>query len=172
MFLTNPFNNPDNWNLVWDIDITAEQATEGAFIAIERLQCPFLLSYPIVCFEVYNPHAKPYWKRAGFALQEIRTGILVGGQPETISSSKTVYLDELNFIRFNNDVDGYTLYFQPLYWHRQIILKAWEFTSEPKTTATDAIDKALADITNQLTILNTKIDTIKTIVTEIQENTN
>lgn len=183
MFLTNPFDDPSKWNLVWDIDVSANQTTEGAdapFISIERLQCPLLLSYPIVCFEISNPHAKLHWKRAGFALQEIRTGILVGGQPETISSGKTVYLDELNFVTFNNYVDGYRLYFKPLFWHRQIILKAWEFTASPETIITQAVStvsqqidlltEQLNNVAATLIVLDEKINAVGTIVTDIQQN--
>lgn len=160
MFLTNPFNDPANWELVWDIHVQAQQLTEGAFIAIPRQQCPLLLSYPICCFEVSNPHTKPYWRKAGSALQEIRTGILVGGQPETISSSKYVSLNELNFITFDNYTDGWTLYFQPAYWHKEILLKCWEYQNKPRTLETDAIQDLLRQLLSKLNAIESKIDSL------------
>jgi hypothetical protein len=96
------------------------------------------LDSPIIAVNATSSTAEPHWKYAGMAIQEIRTGLSVGGQPDSTIAAKKFYLNQTTLLIFPDLGPDFNLLFRIPYWLREIDLTLWNYVG-PITRDYDGI---------------------------------
>ena len=152
-------NNPNLWQPVWQLDVTAESlgsnAETGSYIRIPEQKCPVILHKSLLAVYANNPLAKPGWFSAGYLTQSIRIALSVGGSPTSYGASRRIVLGQTQIVPFLDvGVADFAIAFLCHRWHRQIQLVVWEYLGQLSTTELTAI----AAISQQLNSIESKID--------------
>jgi hypothetical protein len=114
--------NANLWEIRWSLQYSASPP-------IQHQDCPFLIQSPVIAIFCENPVAKPTWFFGGYLKQMIATGITLGGLSDAEQARKKVFLNKLQVIAFEFDVD-YKISFHPAPWHSSIKVNIWEYTGE------------------------------------------
>ena len=164
----------DKWEPIWTFNQIAAPLNEldEGYEPFPELICPITLESDLIAIYADNPQGKDSWQSAGYAFQTVRSGLAVGGQNDALTAKIWVRLKNVNLLRFPWKLSGWQLSFKPNYWHKEINLQAWEYTGDLPTAEQQSRDLLQNEIASQLLVIDTKIDAIGSIVTEIQENTN
>jgi hypothetical protein len=141
-----------NWVLVYTYQKQA--GTVPPYPQIERYSpipdwtTATTLDSPIIAINATSDTAPDNWRYAGTALQEIRSGLSVGGQPDTTVAAKRFWLNQLTLLWFPDLGPDYNILFRIPYWIRSIDLTVFNYIG-PVTKAYDPIlDQILNEVTS------------------------
>lgn len=151
--------NAANWELLHSESRIAVKPSPSTHIPIVEMPVPILATSPIVAVYVDNPSAKPNWYTAGYILQKIRIGVVVGGQADTESiTRRKVYLRQIQLAIFPTLQQNYQVVFRPAYWHDRIDLNFWQYTGPRSDTTIQALGQVLGRVESANTKLNILLD--------------
>lgn len=153
---TRDLGNSANWEFVLSRSASATVLSPGQHVPIPKIEIPILLDKPCIAVRIDSVSAKPSWRFAGDLYQEIRLGILVGGQPDAIATRRRAWLNQMCLFVLPLWSTTYQLSYLPPKWFADVQISLWEYVG------TDPID-GLADtsaIAAQLTQIEQKLDTL------------
>ena len=140
----------NNWDLTWSDE---RQATEGAgrkYIPIPEIVVPVIFENHWLAVLATSLTAKPSWNFAGFLVQKVRLGLVVGGGYEAAGTQKRkIWLDQVTLIQYQRLTPDYVVAFQVPKWIAQINLTVWQYTGIDSDT-----------LSQQLVIIESKIDSL------------
>ncbi|NET91525.1 MAG: hypothetical protein F6K45_26190 [Kamptonema sp. SIO1D9] len=140
-------NSPESWSEIFNQSFTAtEQSPTGGVRYPEILTSLLLTRETFLVYAVSNG-AKPHWKFAGYLNQKIRTGLLVGGQPDAFFKRRSFWLNQLTLIQFDLDLfPEYALSFSVPYWLPDIQIIVWEFRGADRNRIMDELEVVRFDV--------------------------
>jgi hypothetical protein len=152
-------NDPNLWQPVWQLDVTAESLGSNretdSYIRIPQQKCPIILHKSLLAVYASNPLAKPEWFSAGYLSQNIRIALSVGGSPTSYGASRRIVLNQTQIVPFLDiGVADFSIAFLCHHWQRKIQLVVWEYLGNISTTELTAI----AALSQQLNSIESKID--------------
>lgn len=116
------FNNPNNWDLIFQEERIAKKIAPGNISII-----PFEISLnaSIVAIRCFSKSAESHWIYAGTLVQRFNVTI---PNVNTLTADKTYKL-ELNNINLVSLLQAgqYELIFVPARWHRYMELSVWKY---------------------------------------------
>lgn len=148
--------NAQNWEHVTEISGLATVISPGQILPIPKLTIPILLDKSVVAVRVDSVSAPPTWRFAGDIFQEIRVGIMVGGQPDAIATRRRVWLKQVALFFLPELSTSYALSFLPPKWFRDVTLTLWQFTGTNPNP--DAVDNVA--LQQQLETIEQKINSL------------
>lgn len=148
--------NSSKWEFLSSQSASAVVISPGQFIPIPKLAVPILLDKRVVAIRIDSVSAKPTWRFAGDLYQEIRIGILVGGQPDAIATRRRAWLNQFCLFVLPLWASTYQLSYQPPKWFRDVTLNVWQFTGD----FTDDSPTDNSAIASQLTQIEQKLDSL------------
>lgn len=133
-----------NFESLWGVTKIADSVPESAerYFPIPDFTCPLLADQPVLAISADSNDANPKWRFAGHVKQLIRTGLVVGGNQDTVSSVKKFYLNQISLIWFPNYGGTYQVQFSIPFWLRDITVQIWQYTGP----ITKTYDQILAEI--------------------------
>lgn len=148
--------NSANWEFVVSQSASAVVLSPGQHQAIPKIKIPILLDKPCIAVRIDSVSAKPTWRFAGDLYQDIRVGILVGGQADAIATSRRAWLNQICLFMLPLWATTYQLSYLPPKWFQDVQITVWEYTgTDPTNTGTDT-----TAIAAQLTEIEQKIDSL------------
>jgi hypothetical protein len=138
-----------NFVPLWSTNQTAQTVPSHAerYFPIPAFSVPYLVDTPIVAISASSSSAEETWRFAGHAKQVIRTGLVVGGKADTVSSVKKFYLDQISLLQFPSYAPEFELTFSIPYWLRQITVNIYSYIGP----VNDLYDAQLDSILEALT---------------------
>lgn len=123
---------------------------------IPKFSLPIQLDKQVIAARVDSVSARDTWYFAGNVFQEVRLGILVGGQPDAIASRQKIWLNQFHLFFLPKLSSSYVLSYKPPKWFQDATISVWEYTGlDPVTPDSDH-----AQIVQQLTEIESKINTL------------
>ena len=145
MSLILQLGNSNNWESHYSTSYAADKITVNShdiYAPILEIVLPITFDKNILAVHVSSSTAKPSWRFAGYASQKIRTGLLVGGAHESLSARRSLWLNEITLLFFDQLASTYTLSINPPKWFRDINIYTWQYTG----SATDSTQELLLSI--------------------------
>jgi hypothetical protein len=83
---------------------------------------------PILAVAISSNKSSPSWKSAGFLNYKIRTGLLVGGVPDTqIGKGFRIKLNQITLLILPRYSENFSISFGIHYWIQQISINVWQY---------------------------------------------
>lgn len=140
-----------NWEQIYVYQKIAEEVPNyplvEKYFPIPEWDSLLLIDSPVVAIHATSSTAGEHWKFAGQALQRIRTGLAVGGNPDTVYGVKKFWLNQTSLLWFDLPVGEYQLSFKVPYWIREIDITGWVYSGP----ITQTYDQILAEIQGAVT---------------------
>jgi hypothetical protein len=138
-------NNSSNWESHYSGSFTAGAVIvnqKTIYAPILETTLPISFDKHLVAISVTSSTAKATWNFAGYASQKIQTGLLVGGQPESLVSRQSLWLNQITLIFFPKVANTYALSISPPKWFKDFSINTWQYIGEES----DSTEVALAQM--------------------------
>ncbi len=153
----------DNWQPIYSGNHEVSYTADGrGFTPMPEINVTgyFLpLNSPILAVHATSTTAKRTWHVAGWLVQRVRSGLVVGGLPDADLGKRRIPLNQLDLIFWEllltNFIElEYQIFFQFPPWIRTLNLQVWKYTG----AVTDQVMAELNFIRSDLAGIERKID--------------
>jgi hypothetical protein len=134
--------NSQNWNEAFPgISRIAATTSSGGYVPIAEIIVPVLLEARILAVLATSSTAKSYQVYAGVCIKKVRTGILVGGLPDTdAAEARKLYLNRITLMKFEQVTADFQISFKPSWRLSQIDFRVWKYTGIDSNTLDDSLN--------------------------------
>lgn len=148
--------NSNNWDSLWSANLEGVSAGSDRYYPIPEANCPLLIDKHILAVATSSSNSSASWKSAGFLNYKIRTGLVVGGLPDTqIGKGFRIKLNQITLLILPRYSETFSISFGIHYWIQQISIDVWQYTG----TLEDSTELMLEGIkNNELARIEQKID--------------
>lgn len=144
--------NANNWESHYSGSFEAARITVNSrdiYLPILEVEVPITFDKNVLAVYAASATAKPNWSFAGYASQRIRTGLIVGGSHDSVAARKSIWLNEINLLFFDQLASSYSLSIKPAKWLHDISINIWQYTGNQSDTVTDLL-QTIHTTTNQI----------------------
>ncbi|TWH40286.1 hypothetical protein [Dulcicalothrix desertica] len=154
------FGNPNNWESIYNTNLVGADAGNGRYFPIQETTVPLLLENHILAISTSSQNASNKWKSAGFLNYLIRTGLVVGGTPNTrFGSGYRINLNAITLLILPQLSNEYSISINIHYWIQDVAINIWQYTGD-SIDSTDNLIEEIRDV--NLASIERKIDDIST----------
>jgi len=115
-------SDPNNWAQTWFTLVDSRVSPQP------RLSSPIIMTSPIIAVSLTLPSGFHSGRACGYLIQQIRTGLIVGGSPDARTETKTLFEGQLSLFNFEFGGD-YSLIFDLFLRVADVgSLSVWEYT--------------------------------------------
>ncbi len=152
--------NANNWEPLWSTNLEGVSAGADRYYPIPEVSCPVLIDKHILAVSTNSSNSSPSWKSAGFLNYKIRTGLVVGGSPDTqIGKSFRIKINQITLLILPRYSETFSISFGIHFWIQQISINVWQYVGTLEDS-TEQLIKNVRDV--DLARIEQKVDDIST----------
>jgi hypothetical protein len=148
--------NENNWESLWNTNLEGVPSGTDRYYPIPETTCPLLIDKHILAVATNSNKSSPSWKSAGFLNYKIRTGLVVGGIPNTqIGKGFRLKLNQITLLILPRYSETFSISFGIHYWIQQISIDVFQYIG----ALNDSTELMIEGIrNNELARIEQKID--------------